>query len=192
MHEVLLMRGCPSAAEGLNRGLQAARNEVVVCLHQDVFLPRGWDRRFLQQWQAVQRTLGPVGVAGVYGVRCRGGTLRRGGHVVDRERLLREPLPLPHPADTLDELLLAVPRATGLRFDPALGFHFYGADLCLQARQRGLAAVIVDALCFHNSRSVGVPPEFWASGERFASKWADQLPLGTSCAWIDRGGIRLV
>src|SRR6266478_32839 len=35
-HELLLMRGCSSAAEGLNRGLDQARHEFVVLLHQDV------------------------------------------------------------------------------------------------------------------------------------------------------------
>ena len=66
--------------------------------------------------------------------------------------------------ETLDELLLAVPRPTPLRFDSSLGFHFYGADLCMQARRQGLAAAVLDVPCFHNSRSVGLPAEFFASG----------------------------
>ena len=53
--------------------------------------------------------------------------------VVDRDRVLKENEPLPASVDALDELLLAVPKSTGLQFDPAMGFHFYGADLCLAA-----------------------------------------------------------
>jgi hypothetical protein len=187
-HELLLYRVCPSAADGLNRGLAQAKHARVVCLHQDVYLPAGWPRRFQAQYAAAERTLGPLGVAGVYGVTCRGDAVDRAGHVVDRDRLLREPPPLPCAVDTLDELLLALPRGTPLRFDPRLGFHLYGADACLQARQRGLPVVALDALCFHNSKSVGLPPAFEASARLFAQKWRASLPLATSCVHIDAAG----
>jgi hypothetical protein len=42
---------------------------------------------------------------------------------------------------------------------PALGFHFYGADLCLHDRDKGLAAVAGVALCYHNQRAVELPPD---------------------------------
>jgi hypothetical protein len=118
-------------------------------------------------------------------VRRQGGVVRRAGHVVDRDRLLREPEGLPAAVETLDELLLALPRSTPLRFDPALGFHFYGADLCLQARRQGLSAVALDALCLHHSQSVELPPAFFASGAVFARKWSRQLPVATPCAVVD-------
>jgi hypothetical protein len=187
-HELLLYRGCQSAADGLNRGLTQARHALVVCLHQDVYLPDGWPRRFLGQYAAAERALGPPGVAGVYGVTCRGEAVGRAGHVMDRDRLLREPPSLPRAVDTLDELLLALPRGTPLRFDPRLGFHFYGADACLQARQRGLPAAALDALCFHNSNGVGLPPAFAESARAFAQKWRASLPLATSCVHIDAAG----
>jgi hypothetical protein len=41
-------------------------------------------------------------------------------------------------------------RDTPLRFDPALGFHLGGADIRLQARERGLAVVVLGALCHHS------------------------------------------
>ena len=111
----------------------------------------------------------------------------RAGHVVDRDRLLREPPELPAAVDTLDELLLALPRDSGLRFEPSLGFHFYGADVCLQARARGLTAVALDALCLHHSRGFELPPEFEPSGRAFARKWASSLPVATSCAVVGAG-----
>ena len=78
-----------------------------------------------------------------------------------------------------------VPTNTPLRFDPALGFHLYGADLCLQAAERGLAVVAIKAPCFHNSRNVGLPPEFFQSAEVFARKWQHRLPVATPCVIID-------
>ena len=89
---------------------------------------------------------------------------------------------------TLDELLLVLPRGTPLRFDPELGFHLYGADICMQSRERGLAVTALGALCYHNSRSSGLPEPFYASAENFARKWAHCLPVATPCVIIDRDG----
>jgi hypothetical protein len=54
--------------------------------------------------------------------------------------------------------------------------------------QQGLAAVALDALCFHHSPHVGLPPEFAESGRLFAAKWSARLPLATPCVLIDRHG----
>ena len=112
----------------------------------------------------------------------------RVGWVVDRGRVLRDGPELPARVAMLDELLLVVRRDSGLRFDPALGFHLYGADICLQAREQGLAVVALAARCHHNSRSVGLPEAFFASAEVFARKWSHRLPVATPCVVIDRGG----
>lgn len=189
-HQVLLFRGCGSAAEGLNAALAVGRHRVVVCVHQDVYLPRGWVRRFWRSWREAEAQFGKVGVAGVYGVALREGAEVRAGHVVDRDRLLWQTPALPAAVDTLDELLLAIPRESGLRLDPALGFHLYGADVCLEARKRNLAAVTLEALCLHNSRSVALPPEFEASSRVLIRKWSAALPVATACAVIGPDGIR--
>jgi len=195
-HEVILIHKAPSAGAGLSSGLKRAQREWVACVHQDVFLPEGWDHLFTQQFREAERRFGPIGVAGVYGVgaavslQSKGSSLRaqRVGCVVDRGRLLQEGPELPARAATLDELLLVVARDTPLRFDPDLGFHLYGADLCLQAAEQGLAVVALGALCHHNSRSRGLPKTFFPSAEVFARKWAHRLPIATSCVVIDRQG----
>jgi hypothetical protein len=196
-HEVTAAKNCPSAADGLNLGLERAAHEYVVCVHQDVYLPDGWDRCVMQQFQEAERQFGPIGVSGVYGVgeviAAEDSTLplgaERTGWVVDRGRLLRDGHELPTRVATLDELLLVVRRDSGLRFDPDLGFHLYGADICLQARELGLAVVALAAPCHHNSRSVGLPEAFFASAEVFARKWSHRLPVATPCVIIDRGGL---
>jgi hypothetical protein len=98
---------------------------------------------------------GPIGVAGVVGAAHEGPLALNAvsplvGWVLDRDRILRGPGSLPALAETLDELVLVLPRGKSLCLDPALGFHFCGADLCLQARDRRLATVAVEALCFHH------------------------------------------
>jgi len=100
--------------------------------------------------------------------------------------LLREGRALPARVATLDELLLVVRRDSGLHFEPALGFHLYGADICLQAHERGLAVIAVAALCHHNSRTIDLPDAFFASIRVFARKWSHRLPVATSCIVVDR------
>jgi hypothetical protein len=193
-HELIVVQNCPSAAHGLNLGTERAKRDWIVCLHQDVVLPSGWDRMAIQQLAEAERRFGPIGVAGVYGVgsviEARGETLcaPRIGRVVDRSRLLNGGPRLPARVATLDELLLIMPRGTPLRFDPALGFHLHGADICLQAAERGLAVVAIEALCYHNSKSIGLPEAFFRSAEVFARKWTHRLPIATPCVLFDRAG----
>jgi hypothetical protein len=160
-----------------------------------------WDVALLQQLRVAEERFGRIGVAGVYGVGdvigdgSPGNPLaaQRIGWVVDRGRELRDGPELPSQVSTLDELLLVVRREAGLCFDPALGFHLYGADLCLQARERGLSVVALAAPCHHNSRSIGLPEAFCRSAEVFARKWSQRLPVATPCVIIDRGGgVRLL
>jgi hypothetical protein len=186
-HEVILKRDCRSAAEGLNDGLARAKHDWVVCLHQDVYLPSGWPTRFVRQCRRAARTLGPLGVCGVMGASRAGEGRRWVARVVHQDRPLAAG-PLPAAVETLDELLLAFPRGTPLRLDPALGFHFYGSDVCLAARRLGRPAVAVDALCYHNTRSNGFPPGFAESGRVFARKWADALPVVTPCVIVGADG----
>ena len=80
-HDVTVVKNCTSAADGLNLGLERAEQELVVCVHPDVYLPDDWDRCLMQQLQGAERRFGPIGVAGVYGV----------GEVIEREDS-RQPL----------------------------------------------------------------------------------------------------
>jgi SAM-dependent methyltransferase len=187
-HEVIALRHCPSAAEGLNEGLRRANNRLVICVHQDVYLPRGWPERFLDQYRRAEVLFGPIGVAGVYGIARGAAGPCRAGRVVDRDRLLAEEAPLPASVDTLDELLVAIPRGTPMKFDSRLGFHLYATDLCLQAHKRGLATVALDAMCFHNSLGVGLPEEFLRGASILRSKWGARLPIVTPCACISADG----
>ena len=150
----------------------------------------------MHQIQEAEERFGPIGVAGVYGVGeviapddpSQPLGAERIGWVTDRGRLLKDGPELPARIATLDELLLVVRRDTPLRFDPSLGNHFYGVDLCLQARELGLATVALGALCHHNSRHLGLGEGFHESAAVFARKWSHRLPVATPCVIIDQGG----
>lgn len=185
-----------TAAHALNAVLDGQlRVRWVVWVHQDVRLPMGWDHAFLAAIDRAQEQWGTLGVVGVYGVAGAGASSRRAGHVVDRGKLLKEPMPLPCVVDSIDELLFAVRGDTQLRLDPALGFDFYGTDLVLQAQDIGMKSVVVDACCEHWSDTPAEGPvpaplarRIAASGTVFEAKWAHRLPVSTPCFDIAQPG----
>jgi hypothetical protein len=87
-NELLVFRGCATAAEGLNAGIEQAQHEFVVFVHQDVYLPEGWPSRMVEQWRRAERQGGPIGIAGVFGVLDRRVPFDAIGRVVHRDRLL--------------------------------------------------------------------------------------------------------
>jgi hypothetical protein len=183
-HELLVFRGCATAAEGLNAGIERARGDFVVLVHQDVYVPDQWPRRMGAQWRLAESAGGPIGIAGVFGVLDRTVPFDAIGRVVHRDRLLAHRT-LPADVDGLDELLMVVPRSTPLRADPSLGWHLYGTDLALAAQRAGSRVVVLDAPCHHNSLTGRVPATYRDSERVLARKWREQLPIHTNLSSID-------
>ena len=102
---------------------------------------------------------------------------------------------MPSTVDSLDEMLFAVRMDTGLKLDPALKFDFYATDIVLQAKEKGLQAAVVDAYCEHWSATQQSGPQPVSLAERiktsarvFEEKWANALPITTSCFQISKPG----
>jgi hypothetical protein len=97
-HQTILVRDGRNVGAKLNLGMERARSEWAVCLHQDVWLPPGWDLTLAQQIQEAERRFGPIRVAGAYGVGdviarrdlTQPLAAERIGWVVDRGRVLRD------------------------------------------------------------------------------------------------------
>lgn len=178
----------PSAAQAFNAAVMTCQTDWLVWIHQDVYLPEGWETTFAQQLQWAQAHWPTLAVAGIYGVCGKGQDALHVGHVLDRGTLLAPRVQLPCLADSLDELLVAVRVGSGLQMDPDLGFDFYGTDLVLQAQAKGFCCAVVDAYCEHWSDTPTLWPLPAAMVERisrnaraFERKWAKQLPITTSC-----------
>lgn len=153
-HEFLLIENFnneayESISELYNDALRRASCDLIFFVHQDVHFPEAWEEQIAGALSEVETRDSSWGVIGAVGMgfdgRSRGawsdpgGSYRRG--------------PLPSPVQSLDELWLGMRRSRGLSFDPALpGFHCYGMDLCLTARQRGLVCYALDARCHHKYR----------------------------------------
>ena len=189
-----------SAAHAFNPAMTASEqlapsNHWLVWAHQDVYLPLGWDLKFASALQEAVSHWPNLAVAGVYGVSGFGPHIIRSGHVLDRGKDLHEPTPLPTLADSLDELLVAVKVGSGLRMDSALGFDFYGTDLVLQAKQKGMQAAVLEAYCEHWSNTPDALPlpesllrRISQNALAFEHKWQHALPLSTSCFDIAKPG----
>lgn len=184
-----------NAAQAFNRLANLANVDWLVWVHQDVFLPETWMQQFTEELHYATEQWPDLAVAGVYGVSGRGADVRRAGHVLDRGTLLKHEQALPCLAESLDELLLAVRPSSGLQMDPRLGYDFYGTDLVLQAQNKGLNSVVIDAYCEHwsDTSSTSRPSErlknrLIASAQVFEDKWRHRLPIKTSCFHIDRPG----
>jgi SAM-dependent methyltransferase len=97
----------------------------------------------------------------------------------------------PTAVQTLDEVCLIAHTSVfkkGLRFDESFKFHFYGADLCLQAFSKGFGVYVIQTECQHKSATLtgDVASQFYIEAKaRFRIKWQRFLPIRTSTAWFE-------
>jgi hypothetical protein len=135
-----------------------------VCVHQDVYLPEGWDRCLAQQLREAERTsassveprFGPIGVAGVYGVgpvlsaeggpaTCSAAEAAKGGARCDD--FIPHPssfIPLPPsliPAEAAERIGWVVGRGRMLRDGPDLPARVATLDELLLVLPREFIAV---------------------------------------------------
>jgi hypothetical protein len=186
--EVILQTGFHSAAEAYNAGIEKATSDVLVLVHQDVYLPKGWIDRVQDALEAIAANDPQWAVAGVWGGKqAREFT----GHLycAGLMRVLGKPIAQPVEVTSLDEVLLVLRKSSGLRFDNRLkGFHMYGTDICLEAKARGLKSYAISAFCVHNTNGYGMLPlDFWKSYFFLRRKWKTELPIATSCTKITFG-----
>lgn len=183
---------------------ERADNDLVFFVHQDLYLPEGWEvsvARGLLDLEARDPEWGVLGAVGAIPALENGDSPKvLKGHWCDPHGYFRQ-LPLPHEVESLDEQWLGVRRSRGPRFDPDLpGFHCYGIDLCLTAREMGLRSWAIDAFVWHKfadrsghlitSRddsekirerwSDGFMAEFNPSADYVEKKWSKFLPFQTT------------
>ena len=90
------------------------------------------------------------------------------------------------PVQTLDEMCLIIHSdifKQGLSFDPTFRFHFYGADICMQAYVSGFDVFAIALKCQHKSRTIHgdvQSPEYLSSNQLFKKKWKNYLPVRTT------------
>ena len=185
--QLIIKRDCRSASLAYNEAIEEAKNDVIIFVHQDVYLPETWFSGLNNSLSCLEKENINWGVLGCFGSRPGGArgigrvyTNGMGfhGHEIDK----------PEPVQTLDEIVLVIRKSSGLRFDPTLPhFHLYGTDICMSAKDRGLVSYAMPALCVHNTNQlVHLPKEFYNCYRHVKSRWSKYLPIYTSCIRISR------
>jgi hypothetical protein len=190
--ELKIYEGYASAAAALNAALDAASAPIAVLAHQDVYLPESWLPRLIEQIDLIERHDENWGVLGVFGKIASGQIVGRAWSTgIGRE--LGAGGFAPTPVCALDELVLIVRTASGLRFDEQLpGFHLYGTDVVLEARRRGMSAYVIDDPVIHNSRPVKTLNGAYAAAYGFMrKKWWGSLPAHTLVCDLTRSPVTL-
>jgi arylsulfatase A-like enzyme len=158
--------------------IEEVAHDLVVFVHQDLYLSHGWEERFFSALAELAKddpdwgVVGPVGALPVNPGQPK--ELR--GHWCDPSGYHRMG-PLPYEVESLDEQLLGVRRSSGVRFDGQLpGFHCYGIDLSLSARELGRKSYAIDCFAWHKFKdSRGYLVERRERSEKIQRRWSDEF-----------------
>jgi hypothetical protein len=169
-----------SAGAALNHGASLARNDVVVFVHQDVFL----HSLTAVIRAAGQMRVGGLGVLGAVGVRRDG---RIAGLIRDRAVLIGVPVQQPADVDSVDELLFMVPRhlvlGHPLTESPDMAWHAYAVEYGLRVRRLGLRVGVADIPLTHNSLTANLA-RLDVAHATIAARYPEMLPVRTTCGVI--------
>lgn len=182
-------RGAPSAAIAYNRALDATGAEVVVFVHHDVYLPRGWDALLRARLAELPADWALYGSYGIGLDQALIGPVWSSSIGVLAGRVPVAPVEV----QSFDELLFVMRRDRGLRFDEGLpGWHLYGTDIVTEARARGFRAYAGALPVIHNDRyHEELGSDFTQNYRYLQRKWHDRLPLRTPVTKISRSGLYL-
>ena len=173
-------RDRPSASVAFNAALARASSPYIAFVHQDVYLPEGWDRRLMRAIDHLNAHDPMWGVLGVVGIDPKGDFV---GEIWDNglsQRIGRR-IEIPTPASAIDEIVIVIRMASGLRFDAALpGYHLYAADIIQIAREQNLSTYVFNGPVIHNSLPVGQLDRSYRAAYRYMQrKWRRFLPVPT-------------
>lgn len=184
--QVLAQTGFATSGLAFNDAIEKATNDVIVFAHQDVMFPAMWAEQFLLKLAELESRGVLPGVVGCAGISSAG---EGAGHIYRHDREMFLQCPLPARVETLDEMLIAFRKSSGLRFDPALpSFFGYAVDVCLQASSVGLQNFAMDVPCFHQAKNrKKMAKEFDSAWVYLLDKWRDVLPVRTLSGTLERG-----
>jgi glycosyl transferase family 2 len=172
-----------SAGAALNAGIRKARHQVMVLVHQDIYL-HSIDR--ILEVATMLLADRQWGLFGAIGVPARGPHI---GRVRDRVQLMGQSSPSPSEVVNLDEVLIMgrrdVLRQNPLSEDERLAWHAYGAELCVRLRSRGFKIGAVNLEITHNSLTTDeYKARLNVAHGHLAALYPDQLPISTTCGVV--------
>jgi len=169
-----------TAGAALNHGAREARHDLVVFVHQDVYL------HSIERLAAVGAALSDTdwGLLGTNGVTAQGMSV---GRMRDRVLLIGTPAPRPVDVDSVDEVLFMVLRDVVLEHpfteDPQLAWHAYAVEYSLRLRRLALRVGAVDLAVTHNSLTINLE-NLDVAHRHVGELYPKLLPIRTTCGTI--------
>lgn len=180
--------GQSEAYSGLNALLNAARAPHVILCHQDVRLIGDGRDRMDERLTALGARDPLWALAGNAGGVAAGKLALRITDPHGKNQMVGR---FPERVMTLDENFIVVRRDARVGFSRNLqGFHFYGADICLNAAMAGHSAYVIDFHLEHLSPGRKAK-DFYDAERAFTAKWSAALSprwIQTTCALLHLSG----
>jgi len=154
-----------SAAQALNFGGNQAKGKYIMFVHQDVSLP---SNAWLEDAEEMLDTIPNLGIAGVVGSVEEGDSVsQRMRNVIshgDEREHIGNPIHSPERVQTLDELLLIIPREIFQRYqfdeNSCDNWHLYGVDYCLTMLTLKKGVYVIPFFVVHKSKGALPPKRF--------------------------------
>lgn len=165
-----------SASKALNYGIKKAKNDIVICTHEDLRFRKGWFEAFITQ-ECRLKDWGALGIVGIGS---------------DRQLQWGANHDVPFKVNTLDECCIIINKKNDIWFDAETftGWHCYGVDFCLQAYNKGLRVYVVSGPAIH-SKGKGdyLHSKNWyenlkSNQELIKKKWKDSFPVITTTTGV--------
>jgi len=150
-----------SAAQALNHAGKQAKGKYIMFVHQDIDLQ---SNSWLEDTEKILDSISNLGIAGVVGSTEEGDSVKeRMVNIIrhgDNQRLIGNPIRSPERVQTLDELLLIIPKDVFERyqFDEKTcdDWHLYGVDYCLAIAAFGFGVYVIPKFIQHMSDGASI------------------------------------
>jgi hypothetical protein len=188
-----------SAAGAYASAMEKATADFLVFAHCDVYFPGGWFARLAWEVNRLASLDPEWAVVGVTSLTASGEHV---GRVYDSslaplfsetKGIFGNPVKLPTPIVSADELAFIIRRGAGISFDPLLPeFHLYGTDIVLEAERRGKRSYGLDLPLIHNAKAqLRLGSDYVRAYNYMVRKWRTRLPVPTTCGTLTANPLAL-
>ena len=112
--QLIVKRNYRAASLAYNEAIEEADNEIIIFVHQDVYLPETWFAGLKKSLSYFEKEKISWGVLGCFGSRA-GGAGGIGRVCTNGMGLHGREIDKPEPVETLDEIVLVIRKSSGLR-----------------------------------------------------------------------------
>lgn len=181
-YNLIVQKGYTNICKAYNEADSSA--DIKVYIHHDVYLPESFESDLISGINEIEKFDKNWGVIGVAGAIWKNKRFCL-GYLSDRGDKWGNSKGLPSEVDTIDELML-ITKGDFIFDENIKSNHFFGADVCLQAKKQGRKNYVINAYCEHNSglQRGSLPYEFWREREYIKEKYHYLLPIATTCTLI--------